>query len=59
MLRGFVAACCAMVVLALTGQDAWSQTSRTIKLVVPYPPGGGIDVTARLLAEQVGRYAQK
>jgi len=55
MLRSFLAACCAITVLALTGQDAWSQTSRTIKLVVPYPPGGGIDVTARLLAEQVGR----
>ena len=45
----------AMAVIALSGQDAWSQAARTIKLVVPYPPGGGIDVTARLLAEQIGR----
>src|SRR5207302_11505756 len=49
-------ACCAILLLVvLSGQGASSQTSRTIKLVVPYPPGGGIDVTARLLAEQVGR----
>lgn len=36
-------------------QGAWSQTTRTIKIVVPFPPGGGIDVLARVIAEQVGR----
>jgi len=36
-------------------QGAWSQTTRTIKLVVPFPPGGVADVLARLLAEQIGR----
>jgi tripartite-type tricarboxylate transporter receptor subunit TctC len=34
---------------------AWSQTTRTIKLVVPFPPGGGADILARLVAEQIGR----
>jgi tripartite-type tricarboxylate transporter receptor subunit TctC len=38
-----------------TGNGAWSQTSRPIKIIVPYPPGGGTDVLARLLAEQVGQ----
>jgi tripartite-type tricarboxylate transporter receptor subunit TctC len=37
-----------------SGDSAWSQ-ARTIKLVVPYPPGGAVDVAARLLAEEVGK----
>jgi tripartite-type tricarboxylate transporter receptor subunit TctC len=32
--------------------QAWP--SRPIRLVVPYPPGGGADTTARLLAEPMG-----
>lgn len=41
--------------MALTCQAAWSQTPKTIKLIVPVPPGSGADVTAHLLAEQIGR----
>jgi tripartite-type tricarboxylate transporter receptor subunit TctC len=44
-----------IMLLALSGQSTWSQTARTIKIVVPYPPGGGSDILARLLGEQIGR----
>lgn len=40
--------------LALAGHSAWSQTG-TLKIVVPYPPGSGPDILARLMAEQIGR----
>ncbi len=39
------------------GRGAMAQAfpSRPIRLIVPYPAGGGVDVTARILAEPVGR----
>jgi len=47
-------------VLALLGSaigapdsSAWSQAPRTIRIVLPVPPGGSIDLLARLLAEQI------
>jgi tripartite-type tricarboxylate transporter receptor subunit TctC len=43
------------VVLALTGHGAWSQTTTTIKIVVPLPPGSFQDIMSRLLAEQISR----
>src|SRR3989442_109056 len=49
-----VAALASALVLSLTG-GVWSQAARTIKLVVPVPPGGGFDTLARLMAEQIGR----
>jgi tripartite-type tricarboxylate transporter receptor subunit TctC len=41
--------------LALAGAPAWSQSTQPIRLIVPYPPGGGIDVLARILADEIGR----
>ena len=55
VLRSSVAACFAIILLALTGHDAWSQTMRTIKIVVANAPGGVNDIPARLLAEQISR----
>jgi tripartite-type tricarboxylate transporter receptor subunit TctC len=45
----------AAVLVALSGHGAWSQMTRTIKIIVPVPPGGGMDFLVRLLAEQIGR----
>jgi tripartite-type tricarboxylate transporter receptor subunit TctC len=43
------------MLLALTGHAAWPQAGRTIKIVVPFPPGGSADILARLVGEQVGK----
>src|SRR6516162_8509220 len=40
---------------AVSHPGAWSQTTGTIKIVVPFPAGGAVDTLARLLAEEVGR----
>ena len=45
----------ASAVLALSGEDAWSQAGRTIKVVVPFTAGSPSDIPARLLAEQISR----
>jgi tripartite-type tricarboxylate transporter receptor subunit TctC len=42
------------VLLVPFGHGAWSQ-ARTIRLVVPYPPGSGPDILSRLMGEQFGR----
>ena len=36
----------------------WAQTGRPIRLIVPYAPGGPLDVTARALAERVREAVQ-
>src|SRR4029077_20069116 len=53
---------CTMAALALLGvaaavTDAWSQTGRTIRIVLGVPPGGSIDFLARLLADQISNAA--
>src|ERR1700687_5315691 len=49
------AAAVAVLSVTLSGDGAWSQAARTIKLVVPFPPGGPTDTLARILGEEIGR----
>jgi tripartite-type tricarboxylate transporter receptor subunit TctC len=42
------------VVGALACLPAWSQAGRTIRLILPFPPGGPADAMARLVAQQIG-----
>jgi tripartite-type tricarboxylate transporter receptor subunit TctC len=53
---GIVAALAMPVLCSVpSSQHAWTQTPKTIKLVVPVAPGGVGDFLARVLAEQIRR----
>jgi len=43
----------AAIVASVAGAQAQSWPTRTISLVVPYPPGGGVDAMARVVAEKL------
>ena len=45
----------AALALTLVAGVAWPQSSRTIRLIVPFPAGGSADLVARMLADEIGR----
>jgi tripartite-type tricarboxylate transporter receptor subunit TctC len=54
-IRNLFVVACAVTALAMLSQTASAQSGRTIRLVVPVPPGASTDAVARLMAEQIGR----
>jgi tripartite-type tricarboxylate transporter receptor subunit TctC len=52
---GIIAAIFALATAPGCGRAQDLFPSRVVKIIVPYPPGGGTDLLARVLAEQLGR----
>jgi len=53
MLRRFIVlACCALLALPIFAQD---YPKRPVRLIVPFPPGGGNDIVARAVAQELAK----
>lgn len=54
--RQLITTCLALLGLAVAGSPSAAQDfpSRPIRIVVPFPPGGNVDITARALAPALG-----
>ena len=55
--RTFLRLAVAVAALAVMPQIAWTQAypTRTVTLIVPFPPGGSTDVAARIVADHMSR----
>ena len=59
MQSSLTAACIALSLLGIPNGSAQPYPAKSIRLIAPYPPGGGIDSSARIigqaLSEQLGQ----
>jgi len=55
----FFACAAAVLMIALSAPSAFPQPFGPIKMVIPVPAGGSLDLLARLLADQIGRTRQQ
>ena len=59
MIRRLAGAACAALALAFPALAQTDYPSRTVTMIVPFPPGGVADITARPVAEAMGRYLKQ
>ncbi len=59
MLARYAGAACAALALALPAAAQPDYPTRTVTMIVPFPPGGVADITARPLAEAMGRHLRQ
>ena len=52
-IRGAGAAMAGILAPAVHAQGAWPQPGRTIRVIVPWPPGAANDALGRLLAQRL------
>ena len=52
-MRGFCAALSLLILAGVSGVEAQTYPSRSITLIVPFPPGGSTDAAARIMAERM------
>lgn len=52
-MRTFIAALAALIMLPAAAQTAFPEKDKTLRIVVPFAAGGGVDNAARLLGEQL------
>jgi tripartite-type tricarboxylate transporter receptor subunit TctC len=48
-----------LIAIALASAPAWGWPTRPVTLIVPYPPGGGTDVIARIIQEPLTRQLEQ